>query len=192
MNVYKKLDADDNPTGGLILEENLKMLGILDLNPEALAIDGYCHFDNNLSPDRVMNPLKVWKITGYQKRAGDPWDGWFENVWSQVDRYRIDSDGNEIALTQAEKDDIMATVKNIQQKVIRDQRDYLLGITDWRAISDTADMSDNMTEWRQALRDITTHAGYDTEYPEKNIVWPELNHEEAQSQIPLMNFDEDL
>ena len=49
---------------------------------------------------------------------------------------------------------------------IRNQRDNLLAETDWCANSDVI-MSDDMTTYRQALRDITGQAGFPT-----NITWP--------------------
>ena len=49
---------------------------------------------------------------------------------------------------------------------IREQREALLIETDWCANSDVI-MSDDMTTYRQALRDITDQAGF----PD-NITWP--------------------
>jgi len=49
---------------------------------------------------------------------------------------------------------------------IREQREALLIETDWCANSDVI-MSDDMTAYRQALRDITDQSGFPT-----NITWP--------------------
>tara|TARA_B110000908_G_scaffold52104_1_gene63620 strand:- start:62 stop:328 length:267 start_codon:yes stop_codon:yes gene_type:complete len=49
---------------------------------------------------------------------------------------------------------------------VRQERDILLAETDWCANSDVI-MSDDMTTYRQALRDITGQDGF----PE-NITWP--------------------
>ena len=49
---------------------------------------------------------------------------------------------------------------------IRQERDGLLAETDWCANSDVI-MSDDMTTYRQALRDITDQDGFPT-----NITWP--------------------
>ena len=50
---------------------------------------------------------------------------------------------------------------------VRQERDNLLAETDWCANSDVI-MSDDMTAYRQALRDITSQAGFPT-----NITWPQ-------------------
>ena len=49
---------------------------------------------------------------------------------------------------------------------VRSQRNSLLIETDWCANSDVI-MSDDMTTYRQALRDITDQDGFPT-----NITWP--------------------
>ena len=49
---------------------------------------------------------------------------------------------------------------------IRSKRDNLLAKTDWCANSDVI-MSDDMTTYRQALRDITEQEGFPL-----NITWP--------------------
>ena len=51
-------------------------------------------------------------------------------------------------------------------EMARIQRDALLSETDWMALSDRS-MSPEWASYRQALRDITTQAGF----PEE-IVWP--------------------
>ena len=48
----------------------------------------------------------------------------------------------------------------------RKERNLLLAETDWCANSDVI-MSDDMTTYRQALRDITDQSGFPT-----NITWP--------------------
>ena len=49
---------------------------------------------------------------------------------------------------------------------VRDQRDILLAETDWMALSDVT-MSDAMTAYRQALRDIPAQAGFPS-----SVTWP--------------------
>ncbi len=50
----------------------------------------------------------------------------------------------------------------------RNHRDRLLAETDYLALSDVT-MSDEMTTYRQALRDITTHANW------PNLVYPDMD-----------------
>ena len=48
---------------------------------------------------------------------------------------------------------------NGQKAIVRNRRDSLLAETDWTGLSDVT-MSAEMTTYRQALRDITTHANF--------------------------------
>ena len=50
---------------------------------------------------------------------------------------------------------------------IRAHRDFLIAQSDYLALQDTPDMSDEWTTYRQALRDITKQSDVD------NITWPE-------------------
>ena len=75
-----------------------------------------------------------------------------------------------IDLTQAEIDSATAQRNDYNQNVlpleIRSQRNSLLAETDYLALSDTTLTSD-MATYRQALRDVTTQAGFPT-----NVSWP--------------------
>lgn len=51
-------------------------------------------------------------------------------------------------------------------KLVKDKRDVLLAATDTEALSDRT-MSDAMTAYRQALRDVPQQAGFPTD-----VVWP--------------------
>lgn len=52
------------------------------------------------------------------------------------------------------------------QMFVRSQRNSLLAETDYLALSDTT-LSSDMSAYRQALRDITSQAGFPT-----NVTWP--------------------
>ena len=75
-----------------------------------------------------------------------------------------------IDLTQAEIDSATAQRNDYNQNLlpleIRSQRNSLLAETDYLALSDTTLTSD-MATYRQALRDVTTQAGFPT-----NVTWP--------------------
>ena len=51
-------------------------------------------------------------------------------------------------------------------KQVRDKRDDLLNVTDWWATSDRT-MTEEQTQYRQDLRDISNQAGFPTD-----ITWP--------------------
>jgi len=57
-------------------------------------------------------------------------------------------------------------VTPVTEGLARSKRDGLIASTDWCANSDVI-MSDGMTTYRQALRDITDQSGFPT-----NITWP--------------------
>ena len=71
--------------------------------------------------------------------------------------------------TQSEKDVIAAMQPSTDQKWVRvrQQRDALLHETDWAALADSPAISDAMTAYRQALRDLPAQSDVD------NITWPD-------------------
>jgi hypothetical protein len=77
----------------------------------------------------------------------------------------ISVDGVEKTITDEELA-VIINVTPVSSNEIRQERDNLLAQTDWCANSDVI-MSDDMTTYRQALRDITDQAGFPT-----NITWP--------------------
>ena len=81
-------------------------------------------------------------------------------AWQIVDMF---SDDAELG-TKAEQEAAYQTqLDNSAAERVRAERDRLIAETDWHALSDVT-MSAEMTTYRQALRDITTHAN-----------WPHLN-----------------
>lgn len=60
---------------------------------------------------------------------------------------------------------------NQQAMINRSSRDTLLAETDWWALPDSPDMTSAQTAYRQALRDITSHANWpnlsDSDWPTK-------------------------
>jgi len=66
---------------------------------------------------------------------------------------------NVVSLTQDELDAKTAAETARKEKAVRDRRNALLAETDYFALSDVT-MSAEMTTYRQALRDITSHANF--------------------------------
>jgi len=66
---------------------------------------------------------------------------------------------NVVSLTQDEIDAKTAAETARKEKAVRDRRNALLAETDYFALSDVT-MSAEMTTYRQALRDITSHANF--------------------------------
>lgn len=79
------------------------------------------------------------------------------------DHVEINSDGSEQSLgvvAAANQDTPFGLVQNEDQEMIsRSLRDSYLLETDWWAVSDRT-MTDDQTAYRQALRNITTHANW--------------------------------
>lgn len=75
-----------------------------------------------------------------------------------------------VDLTQAEIDSATAQLNEYNQNVltqeVRSQRNSLLAETDYLALSDTT-LSSDMVTYRQALRDVTSQAGFPTD-----VTWP--------------------
>lgn len=69
----------------------------------------------------------------------------------------------EVAAANADQDDY---INNLLPVDIRNQRDSLLAATDWTALNDVT-MSDAMTAYRQALRDLPAQAGFPS-----SVTWP--------------------
>ena len=125
-----------------------------------------------LNVDPVLrSPKPTEGIGAYQtvRRNGvtqDRLDNWVE-AWEIVDMF---SDDAELG-TKAEQEAAYQTqLDNQAAERNRSERDRLIAETDWHALSDVT-MSAEMTTYRQALRDITTHANWphleDADWPTK-------------------------
>lgn len=83
-----------------------------------------------------------------------------------IDGVEYDMTAEEVAAWEAEVAAWEAERPTRLAKQQRRKRDRLLQETDWWALSDLT-MNDAQTAYRQALRDITTHAN-----------WPDLNDDD--------------
>ena len=63
------------------------------------------------------------------------------------------------SVSDASSEEIAARIER-QSERSREKRDSLLLQTDWWALSDTPDMTAEQTAYRQALRDISSHANW--------------------------------
>jgi hypothetical protein len=74
----------------------------------------------------------------------------------------LDSDSWVLSYTVENK------AQELAEKNIRVKRNQLLSATDWMATTDNT-MSDEVTSYRQALRDITSQTGFPYE-----VIWPTI------------------
>ena len=130
-----------------------------------------------LGIDPVLEAPKP-EVTGYTQavRDGATQDakGNWVQAWKVVDMFQdyTDEDGNLVTKTDQEND-YQARLNSEAAASVRTQRDAKLAESDWMVIKSAETGVALSTEWatyRQALRDITTHANFpylqDSDWPE--------------------------
>jgi len=106
-------------------------------------------------PNSILQSYEVYEVIELDKPDYDPL---VQTLVRGTPVYN--NDKWEVSYTTANKS------KADAEAAVRNQRDRLLIETDWMALSDVT-MSDAMTAYRQALRDIPSQAGFPT-----NVTWP--------------------
>jgi len=110
--------------------------------------------DYGVYPVRETNPT-----VGADQKLVKSWTPELVNGEWILNHQAVDMTAEEIA----ERDGVVASN-------VREKRDRLLAETDWTGMSDVT-MSAEMTTYRQALRDITSHANFpyleDADWPTK-------------------------
>ena len=115
------------------------------------------------------------EVTGYTQavRNGATQDanGNWVQAWSVVDMFQDYTDDEGVTHTKADQE--AAYQADLDAKAaasVRSTRDAKIAETDWMALTDVT-MSTEMAAYRQALRDITTHANFpylqETDWPTK-------------------------
>jgi len=131
-----------------------------------------------LGIDPVLEAPKP-EVTGYTQaiRNGATQDanGNWVQAWTVVDMFSdyTDDEGNLVTKTDQEND-YQARLNSEAAASVRTQRDAKLAESDWMVIKSSETSVALSTEWatyRQALRDITTHANFpyliETDWPTK-------------------------
>lgn len=128
-----------------------------------------------LNVDPVLKSSKPTEAGQYQNviRDGAELDSngnWVE-AWEVVDMFSDYTDEDGVLHTKAEQEAAyQADLDTSAANNNRERRDNLIAETDWHALSDVT-MSAEMTTYRQALRDITTHVNWphlvETDWPVK-------------------------
>ena len=116
-----------------------------------------------LGIDPVLEAPKP-EVTGYTQavRNGATQDanGNWVQAWSVVDMFQDYTDDEGVTHTKADQE--AAYQADLDAKAaasVRSTRDAKIAETDWMALTDVT-MSTEMAAYRQALRDITTHANF--------------------------------
>ena len=127
-----------------------------------------------LGIDPVLEAPKP-EVTGYTQavRNGATQDanGNWVQAWLVVDMFKEYTDDEGVTHTKADQE--AAYQADLDAKAaasVRSTRDAKIAETDWMALTDVT-MSTEMAAYRQALRDITTHANFpnlqDSDWPTK-------------------------
>ena len=127
-----------------------------------------------LGIDPVLETPKP-EVTGYTQavRNGATQDanGNWVQAWSVVDMFQDYTDDEGVTHTKADQEvTYQADLDAKAAASVRSTRDAKIAETDWMALTDVT-MSTEMAAYRQALRDITTHANFpnlqDSDWPTK-------------------------
>ena len=134
-------------------------------------------------PDTIMRRYGVYQVTELDKPTYDPLVQTLvvNTPTQEVIRLKTEADCTDPDTGEVDTDqvgqplygsewEVAHTVQNMEQATaeanVRSKRDGLLSETDWMALSDVT-MSDSITAYRQALRDIPSQSGFPF-----NVTWP--------------------
>jgi hypothetical protein len=134
-------------------------------------------------PDTILRRYAVYEVTELEKPSHDPLVQTLvvgtptrEVIRMKTEEDCTDPDTGEVDTDQVGQPlygsewEVTYTVQNMEQATaeanVRSKRDGLLQETDWMALSDVT-MSDTITAYRQALRDIPSQSGFPF-----SVTWP--------------------
>ena len=89
-----------------------------------------------------------------------------------VNGVEVEMTAEEIAEREKQRAEVAIKEAEIEAVRQRMERNILLAETDYAALPDTPEMSDAMTAYRQALRDVPAQEGFPSD-----ITWPEKPEE---------------
>ena len=146
----------DNPNMSLPRVWNANVCDALGIDPVLIAP----------KPD-TTGDYKTVVRNGVEQDANNNW----VYAWVERDMFSEYTDEDNVVHTKAEQETAyQAKLDAEAAERVRSERDRLLAETDWHGLSDVT-MSAEMTTYRQALRDITSHANFpnleDADWPTK-------------------------
>lgn len=161
-----------NITQGIMQKYN--MVGVLE-GPQP-STTAYQTVQRNALPTRPVTGQYTEETAPMPEMVGEDiianyWMIGYTAVDMFADTTETDDDGNEVTTTKAEHEAAyQATLDATVAETNRKTRDEKLAETDFYALSDVT-MTDAMTAYRQALRDITSHSNWpnlaDDDWPVK-------------------------
>ena len=149
MSNYRISDGTEKTKAEVIaLNPNVSLPKVWTANTrEALGIDVIFETPQPTSSEAYKHYVR----DGIEQDANDNW----VQKWTETDMFADTEDK-----TKAEQEtEYQAGLDADAAKAVRSQRDGLLAETDFYALSDVT-MSDEMTTYRQALRDISLHESF--------------------------------
>ena len=161
-----------NITAGIM--QKYSMVGVLE-GPKP-STTAYQTVQRNALPTRPVTGQYTEETAPMPEMVGEDiianyWMINYTAVDMFADTTETDDDGNEVTTTKAEHEAAyQATLDATVAETNRKTRDEKLAETDFYALSDVT-MTDAMTAYRQALRDITSHSNWpnlaDDDWPVK-------------------------
>jgi len=166
MSEYRVRETGEVLSQGAIrkLNPNMSLPRVWNANVcEALGIDPVLA---SPKPD-TTGDYTVVVSNGVEQDANGNW----VYAWIERDMFAEYTDEDDVVHTKAEQETAYQTkLDDEAAERVRSERDRLLAETDWTGLSDVT-MSAEMTTYRQALRDITSHANFpnleDADWPTK-------------------------
>ena len=165
--LFVQLDTGLPKTQVQLRKEHSNMSLPLSWNEETLALLNVARVEKTEAPT-------VGQYQSAYKDGIENIDGVWKEKWKIVDMFSdyTDDEGNLVTKTDQENDHQAMLIAQAAQSV-RTQRDAKLAESDWMVIRSAETGIALTTEWatyRQALRDITSHANFpnlqDSDWPE--------------------------
>ena len=166
MSEYRVRATGEVKSQGLIRKENPNISLPRVWNSNVCDVLGIDPVLASPKPD-TTGDYKVVVRNGVVQDANNNW----VQAWVERDMFADTTDEDGVTTTKAEHEAAyQQQVDDGMAERVRRERDRLLAETDWTGLSDVT-MSAEMATYRQALRDITTHANFpnleDADWPTK-------------------------
>jgi len=162
MSEYRNRTTGEVKTQGQLRKENPNMSLPRVWNDN---VHDALNVDPVLAAPKPTSGIGAYQTVTRNGVVQDANNNWVQ-AWQIVDMF-TDTTEDGVTTTKAEHEAAYQTrLDNDAAERNRSERDRLIAETDWHALSDVT-MSAEMTTYRQALRDITTHAN-----------WPHLNDDD--------------
>ena len=166
--LFVQLDTGLPKTQVQLRKEHSNMSLPQSWNEETLALLNVARVEKTEAPT-------VGQYQAAYKDGIENVDGVWKEKWKVVDMFQDYIDDEGVTHTKAEQEaKHQDHVDAVAAASVRTQRDKLLADTDWvviKALENTQGLNFDMAAYRQALRDITTHANFpnlqDSDWPTK-------------------------